>query len=492
MKTRYLFVPLTLLLVLAIVGPAHLAQAQQIGTQSDTIIYPLPNDSINNGHNNLRDFGPLSRGENQCHTIFLKNTSSDPLIIQSTSIYVNGNTADFSSKPIPSLPTILLQNEIISIVDLCFSPMNPIVDQEEGTFTITGQSGSKSVYLSISFLGKENVDPILQRTCDSLSLDADLFGPIIMDGDVTHTATIESNRYDTLQVRMDTGIYGSDHVFSITGITFPYLLAPRERKTFSITFSPRSNVPTVKYRFVNVLSLQVFTPYIDTNGKKYYWSECDFPKLTLAGVAIPPTADSISTALAAGSTDILAMIGDNSETTKTFHFKNTGSTNLKITGVALKNGKSFSITGIVPTSTLPFTLAPGESMSVTVSMTTVTNGVYYDEVIITAEQGIISMDFQLQGLRTNGTAGVSAPHPSQHFTLYPNPSHGTITVEFPGIRNAKIQVIDLLGRVITSATASEKWIWNCTEPMGTYILHMSGTDEVGKTIQSYDRFIIDK
>src|SRR5439155_16910743 len=157
--------------------------------------------------------------------------------------------------------------------------------------------------------------------------------------------------------------------------------------------------------------------------------QCATPLISLLGIAIPPTADSISTSLAAGSTDILAMIGDNSVTTKTFHFSNTGSTNLKITDVSLKNGKSFAITDIQPTNTLPFILTPGQSMSVTISMTTVTNRVYYDEVIITAENALISMDFQLQGLRKNGTqAGVRLSNAEQHVAIYPNPSQGEITV----------------------------------------------------------------
>jgi hypothetical protein len=126
-------------------------------------------------------------------------------------------------------------------------------------------------------------------------------------------------------------------------------------------------------------------------------------------------------------------------------------------------------------------------------MTTTNNGVYYDEVIITAENAIISMDFQLQGLRKNGVLGVgNTVTLPQLGMIYPNPSHGSISIDIPGIHNAKIQVLDLLGRVVTSATASDKWMWDANVPAGTYTLHLSGTDESGKTLQSYDRFIIEK
>jgi hypothetical protein len=132
-------------------------------------------------------------------------------------------------------------------------------------------------------------------------------------------------------------------------------------------------------------------------------------------------------------------------------------------------------------------------MTVTVSMTTVTNGVYYDEVIITAEQGFISMTFDLQGLRKNGVAAAVHNVPKgQHVTIYPNPTQGNISVAIPGIHNAKIEVLDVLGKVITTATASDLWNWKSTEPAGTYVVHVSGTDGTGKIFQSYDRFIIAK
>jgi photosystem II stability/assembly factor-like uncharacterized protein len=91
---------------------------------------------------------------------------------------------------------------------------------------------------------------------------------------------------------------------------------------------------------------------------------------------------------------------------------------------------------------------------------------------------------------TNGVVGNGTV--SHLPMLYPNPSHGSITIDIPGMHNAKIQILDLLGRVITSATASEKWIWNSNAVAGTYIAHISCADEAGKTFQSYDRFVIEK
>ncbi len=488
MKTRSLMFLGVLLAVFMTLGTTERIQAQQQHIKSDTIKF-RSSDSV---AFYLNEFGFLNHGEKACHTIFLQNLTGATVIINS--LRSQYSTADFTATSIPTLPMIMLSGEIVSITNLCFAPTNSSIDTSGSINLVIDYSyGSSKGEIRAGTYGFTSIDPALLKPCVTGSMDADVFGPIIMDGDITHTATIENNRYDSIMIRNDSGIYGDASYFHISGITFPYLLSPREKKNFNVTYSPRSNDPQVRYRSVGLISLQSSLPMLDNSGHTQYWNNCEFIKLSLPGVAIPPTADSIATSLAAGSTDVLAMIGDNSVTTKTFHFTNTTSMNLKITGVSLKNGKSFSITDILPTTTLPFTLIPGQSMSVTVSMTTVANGVYYDEVVITAEQGLMSMTFQLQGLRKNGVLGVFTNlRTSQHVTIYPNPTIANITIAMPGIRNAKIEVLDILGTVITNTTASELWNYNCTQPTGTYIVHISGTDATGKFFESYDRFIVQK
>lgn len=489
MKTTSTVILGAFLAVLLSLGTADVTNAQQQVVKSDTIKFRTSDSATFY----LKEFGHVNRGEKLCHTIFLQNMTGGTIVINGLGSQLYSGK-EFSFHQIPTIPAVILNGELISIADLCYAPTLSTIDTiGVVNLLIVYSAGSSKGEIHASTYGSTSTDTALLKSCVSNSIDADVFGPIIMDGDVSHTATISSNRYDTLQVRMDTAIYGDNAVFHVSGITFPYLLAPREVKTFTITYSPRSNDPVVKYRSVGLLSLQVFTPTIDSFGNNQYWNYCDFPKFTLPGVAIPPTADSIATSLAAGSTDVLAMISDNSVTTKTFHFTNTGTTNLKITAVSLLNGKSFAITDIQPTSTLPFTLTPGQSMSVTIAMTTVSNGVYYDEVIITAEQALISMNFQLQGLRKNVPLGVNnTSATASHATLYPNPTTGSIMITMPGIRNAKIEILDILGNVITTTTASETWNYNCTEPAGTYFVHIIGTETSGKAFQSYDRFIIQK
>jgi hypothetical protein len=493
MKSVFSFI-FGLALVFFACVPAQDLRAQLPIIKSDTVTLPM-SDTVRDSASvhALRDFGPLSLGDTECHTIYLRNGSTDPLIIQSVNTS-NGGT-DFSARAIPTLPTVLLSGEIISVVDFCFAPKNPVNSEVVCGLDFTYTIGSKTTDRSFQAIGHQIPDTNLQKKCVTSSIDGDLFGPIIIDGDFTRTLTLQSNRYDSLYVVRDPEYYpADDSVFIINGITFPYKLAPLEKKTFTITFSPRSNTPVVKYRYVGKIGWGVFLHVMDTTKNPYYYDQCTEFVYDLPGIAIPPTADTISTSLNAGSTDVLAMISDQYATTQTFHFKNTGTTNLKITGVSLKYGKSFAITDIKPTTTLPFTLAPGESMSVDLTLTSTANGVYYDEVIITAEAGIISMDFQLQGLRKNGTPAKvnDTKSTNEHIALYPNPSTGRIMLALPDKHTTNIRVYDVLGTLIAATSATSSWTWDSHLPAGAYLLEAEGITDDEKPFTDTRRFVIEK
>jgi hypothetical protein len=183
----------------------------------------------------LQDFGTLNVGQTECHTIFFQNKSAKVVIIQS--VYTNGG--GFTATPIPSIPSILLQNEIISIANLCFSPQDPTNSTASSYLQISYTIDQAYGNINAAVTGHQVIDTLLNRPCATASIDADLFGPIIMDGDVTHTVTITSNRHTTINVvrqGVDSNATSADDkAFVITGITFPYKLAPLEVKTFNVT-----------------------------------------------------------------------------------------------------------------------------------------------------------------------------------------------------------------------------------------------------------------
>src|SRR5437899_2979233 len=115
MKTLSLRSAAVLFSVLASFLFSATAGAQGI-SKSDTVTMNTPRDSM---HFFLRDFGPLSLKDTECHTIYLRNTLSEAIIVNSAYAYAQGNNGGFFAKTIPTLPTVMLPNEIVSIANVC-------------------------------------------------------------------------------------------------------------------------------------------------------------------------------------------------------------------------------------------------------------------------------------------------------------------------------------------------------------------------------------
>ena len=105
MKTKLFGLALVLLVSIFLSSVAH---AQDPITKSDTVTMNVSNRD--SSHFSLQDFGPLTVGDTECHTIFLQNTLSEAIIVQE--VYAYGG---FFSKSIPVLPTVMLPGEIVSI-----------------------------------------------------------------------------------------------------------------------------------------------------------------------------------------------------------------------------------------------------------------------------------------------------------------------------------------------------------------------------------------
>ncbi|MDP4221166.1 MAG: hypothetical protein Q8896_12090, partial [Bacteroidota bacterium] len=117
MKTRYFSILAVLLLALvALLGTSATALAQVDRPKSDTIsLATFSKDSLGF---QLQDFGTLNSGQTECHTIFFQNNTSSVVVIKS----VRGD--GFTATAIPTLPIVLLQNEIVSLTNLCFTGGN--------------------------------------------------------------------------------------------------------------------------------------------------------------------------------------------------------------------------------------------------------------------------------------------------------------------------------------------------------------------------------
>jgi hypothetical protein len=176
---------------------------------------------------------------------------------------------------------------------------------------------------------------------------------------------------------------------------------------------------------------------------------------------------------------------DKQLTTKDFIFYNNRANNVKVISVSVKDGTHFAV--VSPTSSdLPITLKPYDQMKVTISFDATTNGYYNDELDIVTENGLTSQAFSLQGMRTNGTAGVRLQNAAEpKIMLSPNPSHGPVAIAISDANIKSIDIYDMLGNLIASEMNSNLWVWDGkmtdgnTASDGTYFIRVSGETTSG-------------
>ena len=75
-------------------------------------------------------------------------------------------------------------------------------------------------------------------------------------------------------------------------------------------------------------------------------------------------------------------------------------------------------------------------------------------------------------------------------TANPNPSNGIVTLSFAGIRDAQVEVIDAVGRVVYRGTsARDAFTWRGTAQdglaaSGIYMVRVTGKNSVGRAVQA--------
>ena len=154
------------------------------------------------------------------------------------------------------------------------------------------------------------------------------------------------------------------------------------------------------------------------------------------------------------------------------------------------------MTLLTPDSSIPFILHNGASMKILLQLVDSTSNAHDDTLIITSEHALTSTMYHIH---IGKTAGVSiAQIANVSLTVNPNPSHGNVTVGITGMRNANVQVLDILGRVVAEATnVGSTWSWNGmtgaqSAQNGTYILRAAGIGMNGKTMTESARFVISR
>jgi hypothetical protein len=208
-----------------------------------------------------------------------------------------------------------------------------------------------------------------------------------------------------------------------------------------------------------------------------------------------PTADSISTPLFPNKEFDLGMTGTAPSFSQDFHFDNNTTGKIKIVNVSMLNpGAEFAITNISPSNTLPFTLDVGGKMTVTVTFTpSIANKVFFNQVIITTDQGLISQTFPIQGMRQSVAKVSTLVNGTASLTINPNPTKDRVTITLSNAESSSIDIYDLLGnKHFTMKDANELTIdtRDLRLAPGLYFVRASGIEATGMPFTLTKKLIV--
>jgi Abnormal spindle-like microcephaly-assoc'd, ASPM-SPD-2-Hydin len=274
------------------------------------------------------DFGLVSIGELANTTVALVNSSPIPVDIQK--ITVAGQS--FSLADTEKLP-IHIPAGGSHTVSLSFTPTNST--DFSGELTMLGTSAQPMAQVPMRGRGK---GPTFSVNTSSLD-----FGNVALNTAVVKTVTLTSTaKYTTFSVN-SASTTGSG--FSVVGGSFPINLSPGQSTTLQVQFKPTVNG--------TASGLMSFTSSS---------SNTNLPVVSLSGTgtgSTPPPADpklTVSAAsLAYGSVTV------NTAATKTVTLTSSGTSAVTVNSASI-TGAGFSILS----GTLPATLTPGQSVTLTV------------------------------------------------------------------------------------------------------------------------------
>lgn len=431
-------------------------------------------------------------GETRCATYWGRNTTDKPLSFFGASSDVNSG---FTVTHLVPVPYVILPGEDLPLFDVCFtasSPNQSAWDRLNASFSEYGTNTDHLHPAPLDIRAYSEVDSILQRPCFELLKNKDIFGPALLDGDSFDTVYVRNNRYEAMSLDNLTFTIGDAGSFSIVE-SFPQVLQPLEKRAFTMKFSPRTTSPIVKYRFAT----QAVLSYTGSASDKF----CNGTPLDIVALAMEPTSDTTASPLIPDKDYYLGMTGKNPSFSKDFYFVNNGSANVKIVAVGLTNpSPEFTITNIQPTSSLPFTLTPGGKMTVSVLFTPSKPGVvFYNQLVITTEAGLLSQTYTLEGLQlpTNGV-GENKLVSSTVLAVYPNPASESFAISVDGAREiTHAEMYDMLGATVLSTDIRSASPWTMdlhayTIADGTYILRIQGISSTGEAFVSSKKVQIQK
>jgi len=306
-------------------------------------------------------FGNVQVGLNQSQTETLKNTGNQNLIISKATFSGSGFSATGLTLPLTLVPN---QSSTFAVV---FAPTT--AGAANSTLSITESGSSTTVDVALSGTGV--MPATLTATPASMT-----FTNVQTGQSQTQTETVKNTGGMNAKISLATV---SPAAFSISGLTTPLTLAPGQSASFSVTFAPQSAG--------------------NSTGSVTIASDASNPALSVAltGSAVSPSPATL-TATPASMTFTNVQTGQSQTQTETV--KNTGGTNAKISQATVAPA-AFSISGL----TTPLTLAPGQSVSFSVTFAPLSAGNSSGSVMVDSDATNPALSVALTGSAVSSSTG---------------------------------------------------------------------------------------
>jgi hypothetical protein len=211
-------------------------------------------------------------------------------------------------------------------------------------------------------------------------------------------------------------------------------------------------------------------------------SECNIWSSDVSGTGVTAGDPTVSDLFPAKKKPLLVRSPRRVQLTR-YYFRNNQASDVTVESVDLASGRYYSIRAIEHQA-LPFVLKPGEYFSVEFAVTTDTNGMYLDTLIVNTKNSLTSNYFPLQAIRTGGIdvlSSVRIPDEESYyqFSIYPNPASSVVHFEFPDAMHSEIEIVDILGNIVATGQAESSWQWErqsvsgSVVPDGNYIVRVT-------------------
>jgi hypothetical protein len=218
--------------------------------------------------------------------------------------------------------------------------------------------------------------------------------------------------------------------------------------------------------------------------------------LIVTGSGVGPTPNGATLPLQHTPSDIIAVESNTDIVHRQFYFRNDSSERVILDTIYIANAPSFSIDAL---PSFPDTIPSLASLPLSITFRRSIPGSENGFLISKPDHTPITfgIKFSLQGLRVASSGQVyEKPANSKYIWLYPNPSHGPISVLTEGLTHTQIQLVDILGASQREDRFESNWMWDGLTGSGhrimpgTYFVIVSGMNEQHELIREVRSLIV--